>query len=103
MRIWWLFVAALFEVGAIAAVRVGLRGRAWGYFFGALLFLLYGILGNQHRLLFGQLLGLDIVIFFLVSQLGAFLLFSEKPSLSLLVGGGLIVLGGLVIQLGHSG
>ena len=103
MRISWLFVAALFEVAAIAAVRVGLRGRAWGYLLGALLFLLYGLLVNQPRLAFGQLLGLYIAAFFLVSQLVAFLLFSEKPSLSLLVGGGLILVGGLVIQLGHSG
>ncbi|HLC41569.1 MAG TPA: hypothetical protein VJO34_08070 [Methylomirabilota bacterium] len=98
MHIWWLVVAALLEVGGIAAMRVGLRGRAWGYLFAAILLLLYGFLVNQPRLAFGQLLGLYVVVFFLISQLLAFGLFSERPPWALLLGGGLIVAGGLVIH-----
>jgi|SRR3990172_6555509 len=98
MQIWGLFVAALLEVGGIAAMRVGLRGRVWGYFLGALLLFLYGVLVNQPRLAFGQLLGLYIVVFFLISQLLAFALFSERPPWALLLGGGLILAGGLVIH-----
>jgi small multidrug resistance family-3 protein len=100
MQIGWLMLAALLEVGGIAAMRVGLRGRAWGYLFGALLLSLYGWLVNQPRLEFGHLLGLYIVLFFLASQLLAFLLFSERPPWSLLLGGGLIIAGGLVIEFG---
>ena len=49
---------------------------------------------------FGRLMGLYNAVFFVVSQLVSVTIFGERPSLSVLVGGVLIVTGGLVIQLG---
>lgn len=95
----WLLVAALLEVGGDAAMRVGLRGRVWGYLLGALLLALYGLLVNQPALPFGRLLGLYIVVFFVVSQVLAWWFFGERPSAGLIVGGSLIIVGGLIIQL----
>ena len=56
----WLLMAALLEVGGDAAMRVGLRGQAWGYLLGAGLLSAYGLLVNQPALGFGRLLGLYI-------------------------------------------
>jgi small multidrug resistance family-3 protein len=95
----WLLMAALLEVGGDAAMRVGLRGQTWGYLLGALLLAGYGLLVNQPALGFGRLLGLYIVVFFVVSQALAWGLFGERPTPGLLLGAGLIVAGGLVIQL----
>lgn len=94
----WLLVAALLEVGGDAAMRIGLRGRAWGYLLGALLLALYGLLVNQPGLGFGRLLGLYIAVFFVVSQALAWAIFGERPGWGLIVGGSLIVAGGLVIH-----
>jgi small multidrug resistance family-3 protein len=94
----WLLVAALLEVGGDAAMRVGLRGQPWGYLLGAFLLTLYGLLVNQPALGFGRLLGLYIVAFFVVSQVLSWAIFGERPPAALLLGGGLIVAGGLVIQ-----
>ena len=98
----WLLVAALLEVGGDAAMRVGLRGQAWGYFLGAALLSVYGLLVNQPALGFGRLLGLYIVVFFVVSQAFAWVAFGERPGLSLFAGGSLIIAGGLIIQLTSS-
>jgi len=95
----WLLLAALLEVGGDAAMRIGLRGQVWGYLLGALLLALYGLLVNQPALGFGRLLGLYIVVFFVVSQAIAWAIFGERPATGLLLGGGLIVAGGLIIQL----
>lgn len=95
----WLLLAALLEVGGDAAMRIGLRGRLWGYLLGALLLALYGLLVNQPGLGFGRLLGLYIVVFFVVSQVLAWAIFGERPSPGLIAGGTLIVAGGLIIQL----
>ena len=97
----WLLVAALLEVGGDAAMRVGLRGQAWGYLLGAGLLSTYGLMVNQPALGFGRLLGLYIAVFFVVSQALAWLFFGERPTAGLLLGGGLIVAGGLVIQIGR--
>lgn len=101
MTVVWLLVAALLEVGGDAAMRVGLKGQAWGYFLGVVFLSAYGLLVNQPALPFGRLLGLYIVVFFVVSQLLAWTVFGERPTAGLLLGGGLIVVGGLVIQLSH--
>ena len=94
-----LVAAALAEVLGDLGMRLGLGGRAWGYALGALLLSGYGLLVNQPALAFGRALGLYIAVFFVVSQLIAFLTLGERPSLPLLIGGALIVAGGLVIHL----
>jgi len=95
----WLVAAALLEVGGDASMRIGLRGQAWGYVVGTALLAAYGLLVNQPAWQFGRLLGLYIVVFFLVSQILAWAIFGERPSWGLIVGGSLILVGGLIIQL----
>ncbi len=97
-----LIVAAALEIGGDAAVRRGLIHTAWPWLaLGALTLVAYGLAVNFNRSIdFGRLMGLYIAVFFLVSQLLAFAFFAERPSVSLILGGALIVLGGLVIQIG---
>jgi drug/metabolite transporter (DMT)-like permease len=45
-------------------------------------------------------MGIYIVVFFVVSQAIAWVVFGERPSTTLVLGGALIVAGGLVIQAG---
>jgi len=97
-----LIVAATLEVAGDAAVRHGFVRSVWpSVVLGALLLVAYGMLVNLNRSIdFGRLMGLYIVLFFLVSQVLSVAFFGERPSLSVMVGGALIVAGGLVIQLG---
>ena len=96
-----LAAAALAEVLGDLGMRWGIGGRRWGFALGAVLLSGYGLLVNQPALPFGRALGLYIAVFFVLSQLVA-LAHGERPSLSLLVGGALIVAGGLVIHLGRT-
>jgi len=97
-----LILAAALEVGGDAALRRGLVGSAWPWLvLGAVTLVAYGLVVNLNRSIeFGRLMGLYIAVFFLVSQTLSFAFFGEHPSLSLIVGGALIVAGGLVIQSG---
>ena len=97
-----LMIAAALEIGGDAAVRRGLVQSAWLWLaLGAITLVAYGLVVNLNRSInFGRLMGLYIAVFFLVSQLLSFVFFAERPSLSLIVGGALIVTGGFVIQLG---
>ncbi|MBI4561409.1 MAG: hypothetical protein HY724_05140 [Candidatus Rokubacteria bacterium] len=96
----WLVTAALLEVGGDALMRVGLRGQVWGYGLGTILLAAYGLLVNLPALSFGRSLGLYIAVFFIVSQALAWLLFGERPSLVIIIGGTLIVAGGAVLLVG---
>jgi len=48
---------------------------------------------------FGRLLGVYVVFFFLVAQAISWLIFHQRPSVAVLVGGGFIAIGGLIISL----
>ncbi len=97
-----LVVAALLEIAGDAAIRRGLMQSAWKWLVvGGVTLVAYGFAVNANRaILFGRLMGLYIVVFFLVSQVLSFMLFDERPPPSLTLGGALIVSGGLVIHLG---
>ncbi|HEX9126060.1 MAG TPA: hypothetical protein VF948_06635 [Methylomirabilota bacterium] len=97
----YLALAAVLEVSGDFLMRMGLGGRRWGLLAGALLLAGYGLLVNQPAWSFGRALGLYIAIFFIVSQLIAFLAAGERPSPSLWLGGALIVLGGVIIYSGQ--
>ncbi len=101
MTIMYLALAAVLEVSGDFLMRMGLGGRRWGLLAGALLLAGYGLLVNQPAWSFGRTLGLYIAIFFIVSQLIAFLAAGERPSPSLWLGGALIVLGGVIIYSGQ--
>lgn len=99
-----LVAAAGLEVGGDALVRGGLFGptfprRALFLVLGALVLFVYGCVVNLPRWDFGRLLGIYVAAFFVVAQIINWAGFGQKPTLPLLVGGGLIVGGGLVITL----
>jgi small multidrug resistance family-3 protein len=99
----FLVLAALLEVGGDALIRGGLQRRgALLLLAGALTLVAYGFMVNLTKLDFSRLMGLYIVIFFLVAQAVAVLVFRERIDRAVLAGGGLIVLGGIVMTVFRS-
>lgn len=98
-----LFLAALLEAGGDALVRTGLHSSGLRkislMLFGGLVLFCYGFAVNAPPWDFGRLLGIYVVFFFLVAQLINFFAFGQKPTLGILLGGGLVVFGGLVMSL----
>jgi drug/metabolite transporter superfamily protein YnfA len=97
-----LLGAAILEVGGDALVRKGLQSRGLVQqvqfiLLGGLTLLSYGIVVNLPAWDFGKLLGIYVTLFFLVAQLINYFGFGQIPSISIWVGGALIVAGGLVI------
>ena len=96
-----LVVAAVLEAGGDALVRKGLQSRGLVQvefiLLGGLTLLGYGIVVNLPAWDFGKLLGVYVSLFFLVAQLINYFGFGQTPSISIWVGGALIVTGGLVI------
>ena len=102
MVAWIVFVfSALLEVGGVAIIRNGLRGR------GAILILLgftvlgsYGLIVNTVECDFSRLFGVYVCVFALVSVLfGKFVFRENIPGMTWL-GLAVILLGGLIIQFG---
>ncbi len=99
-----LFVAAVLEAGGDALVRTGLHSnllvrRAEFLLLGGVVLFSYGVVVNLPRWDFGRLLGVYVAMFFLVAQLINYFAFGQKPSVSIIVGGVLIIGGGLIISL----
>jgi|SRR5580700_7937333 drug/metabolite transporter superfamily protein YnfA len=99
-----LLFAALLEAGGDALVRAGLHTTAIGprfFFFvaGAAVLFLYGRTVNSPPWDFGRLLGLYVVFFFVIAQLISWLVFHQKPSAAVIVGGLFIAVGGIIISL----
>jgi small multidrug resistance family-3 protein len=102
-----LFLAAVFEAGGDALVRLGLRQQTgtarWPPFLaGAVVLFAYGFIVNAPDWDFGRLLGLYVVFFFLTAQLMSWLVFHQTPSSATLLGGGLIVTGGVVLSIANA-
>ena len=101
-----LFLAAVLESGGDALMRSGLHNRTMtqrcGFFLaGGLILTAYGYIVNAPPWQFGRLLGVYVTIFFLVAQSIAWLTFAQKPSSSVVFGGVLIIVGGLVVSVGR--
>jgi small multidrug resistance family-3 protein len=99
-----LVLAALLEAGGDALVRIGLHSAAAvpRFFFflaGAVVLFLYGWTVNSPPWDFGRLLGLYVVFFFVIAQLISWLVFHQKPSVAVLIGGTFIAVGGIIISL----
>ena len=92
-----LVASAGLEVGGDALVRIGLRGQLYSLAAGAATLFAYGIVVNKSGLDFNQLMGVYIVVFFVVSQVISFFIFKQIPDQTMVLGGGLIVVGGLLI------
>ena len=99
-----LLVAAILEAGGDALMRAGLQTnlgwkRASFFSIAALVLFAYGWTVNVPPWDFGKLIGIYIVFFFLVAQLISWLVFKQTPSITLVIGGLLIVAGGIVISM----
>ena len=97
-----MVLAAMLEVAGDALIRLGLKNG--GLFFmaaGAAALVTYGFLINLTALDFSRLMGIYIVVFFLVSQLTAVLVFHESIPLPVFLGGVLVIGGGLTMACWH--
>ena len=99
---WILFLAAaLLEVGGDAVIRSGLRGQsALLIAVGFMALGCYGIVVNTIRWDFSRLFGAYVAVFALVSVLFGRIVFHETVASSTWIGLVIILVGGLVIQLG---
>ena len=92
-----LILAALLEVSGDALIRSGLKTGGIFFMIGGIVVLAgYGLMVNLTKLDFGHLMGLYIVLFFIVSQIVAVVVFKERLPLGMYVGGSLVILGGVV-------
>jgi small multidrug resistance family-3 protein len=99
----FLVIAALLEVGGDALIRGGLQRKGVLLLLaGAATLAVYGFMVNLTKLDFSRLMGLYIVIFFLIAQAMAVLVFRERIDRSMMAGGGLVVLGGIVMTIFRS-
>jgi small multidrug resistance family-3 protein len=97
-----LLVATTLEVSGDAVVRTAIYNHAGlarlGLFFGgAALLFGYGTVLNLAPLEFGQVVGLYIATLLVVWQVINFVAFRTLPTLPILVGGSLVVIGGAII------
>ena len=98
-----LFTAALLEAGGDALVRLGLHSsalpiRVMLFVSGGLILFSYGYVVNAPPWDFGRLLGVYVVFFFVIAQLISWIVFHQRPSTSVLVGGAFIIAGGIIIS-----
>jgi hypothetical protein len=98
-----LLVATILEVGGDAIIRSGIYSHAGlmrlGLFLlGALLLFGYGSFLNLAPLEFGQVVGLYIATLFVVWQVINFVAFRAVPTLPILLGGALIIVGGVIVS-----
>ena len=65
---------------------------------GALVLFSYGYVVNAPSWDFGRLLGIYVVFFFVVAQLISWIVFHQRPSTGVLIGGAFIIIGGVIIS-----
>ena len=99
-----LLVAALLEAGGDALVRSALHSSAIAtrlafFALGAIVLFSYGYVVNKPAWDFGRLLGIYVVFFFVVAQAISWLVFNQRPTTPIVVGGAFIVTGGIVMSL----
>lgn len=97
-----LIMATSLEATGDAIVRMGLAHSAWAsrallFLAGACLLFGYGLFVNLAPAEFGRVVGLYIATLFVVWQIVSFVSFRQVPSLPVLVGGLLIVVGGVIV------
>lgn len=98
----FLIVATTLEASGDAVVRLGLHEQSLAarillFFAGTALLFGYGLTLNLAPLDFGRVVGLYIATLFVVWQMVNFAAFRSLPSLPILVGGALIIMGGSVV------
>jgi len=98
----FLIVATTLEVSGDAVIRKGLfnhsgLARIGLFVIGTTLLFGYGACVNLAPLEFGQVVGLYIATLFVVWQIINFIAFRSVPSLPIVIGGLLIVIGGSIV------
>lgn len=98
----FLVVATILESSGDAIVRMGLNQpsfapRALLFLAGAALLFGYGVSLNLAPLEFRRVVGLYVAILFVVWQIINFVAFRSLPTLPILLGGALIIVGGSVV------
>jgi small multidrug resistance family-3 protein len=98
-----LLLAALLEAGGDALVRSALHTSATAtrlafFALGAVVLFSYGYVVNKPAWDFGRLLGIYVVFFFVVAQVISWLVFNQRPTTAIVVGGAFIVAGGVVMS-----
>jgi hypothetical protein len=97
----FLLIATVLEVSGDAIVRTGIYNHAgairlaW-FVAGAILLFGYGLMVNLAPLEFGQLVGLYIATLFVVWQAINFIAFRTLPTMPIVLGGTLIIIGGAI-------
>ena len=99
----FLIVATALEVSGDAIIRKSLfehagLARLGIFLLGAVLLAGYGTFLNLAPLEFGQVVGLYIATLFVVWQVVTYFTFGTLPTLPILAGGALIVVGGLIVS-----
>ena len=103
LSVFVLLLAALLETAGDAVVRTALHtstatSRFGLLVLGGMVLLSYGYLVNRPSWDFGRLLGIYVVFFFLVAQAVSWLLFSQRPSGPVIVGGAFVIVGGVIMS-----
>ena len=98
----FLLIATTLEVSGDAIVRKAIYehaglGRAGFMLVGAVLLFGYGFSLNLAPVSFAQVVGLYIATLFVVWQVINVIAFRTRPTIPIVVGGSLIILGGLIV------
>ena len=100
-----LIVATTMEVSGDALVRKSIYEYTGAYrivcaVVGAILLFGYGFMLNMAPVEFGKVVGLYIATLFIVWQVVNYIAFRTVPPLSVITGGSLIIIGGLIVTWG---
>jgi small multidrug resistance family-3 protein len=100
----FVLLATILEATGDAVVRIALHGNSMPtriglYAIGAIALTLYGTSLNLAPVEFAQVTGIYIATLFVVFQITNYVFFRTVPTVPVVVGGGLIVIGGLVVGL----
>ncbi|HKC66735.1 MAG TPA: hypothetical protein VKG26_00760 [Bacteroidia bacterium] len=98
----FVLIATILEVSGDAIIRTSVHNntgiaRVGLFLVGAILLAGYGLSINLAPIEFGKIAGLYIAVLFVIWQLINFISFRTIPSISVLIGGMLIIIGGLIV------
>jgi hypothetical protein len=100
----FLIAATSLEAFGDAVVRMGIAQNSWLlrcalFAAGAALLFGYGLSINLAPMEFGRVVGLYIATLFIVWQTVNWIVFRSTPTMPILIGGALIVIGGIIVTL----
>jgi drug/metabolite transporter (DMT)-like permease len=98
-----LLFAAVLEAGGDALVRSSMHASTMAtrlafLTLGAIVLCAYGYAVNRPPWDFGRLIGIYVVFFFLVAQGISWLVFRQRPTGPIVIGGAFVVAGGLIMS-----